>query len=512
MRHKWIALAVAVALTLPLAGTQASEKKEIRVGFTLDALTLDPANHRNRETQTILRNMYDGLMTRNAWMDVVPELVESWTQPDDLTYELKLRQGVKFHSGDEMTADDVKFTFERLTVEGAMDGQTSPRKSLLGPLERIEVLDRYSVRFVLSDPWPMLPAMLPFQEVVSKSFVEKVGTDGMATQVNGTGPFKLVEWRKGDSIIMERFDDYYGGAAEIPPEGKACVDRVIFKVIPENASRVAALLAGDVDIINELPVHNIKQVDENHDTEMWKINGTRTFFVALNTHRPPFDDLRVRQAANHALDKDLIIEKVLLDNAVPLNGVLSPDAFGFNPDLPAYEYDPEKARRLLAEAGHPDGIDVTLDVEGAFKEIAEAVGSLLTKSGIRTKVVVGESSQLRSKWRTSEDKEGDMWFTSWGNGSLDPVGIFVPTLRSEGRGNSAGYTNPEVDRLLDAASSETDDDERAGLYREAQVIVSREAPWVFLWLPQDIYGVSTRVTQWHPSSDSRINLHDACVE
>jgi peptide/nickel transport system substrate-binding protein len=505
------ALAV-TALTISVALPAHLQASELRVGFTLDALTLDPANHRKRETETIIRNIYDGLLTRDAKMKVVPELAETWAQVDPQTYDFKIRSGVTFHDGSPMTADDIVFTFERLTKDGAMGGQTSPRKDLVGPIKSIAKVDDRTVRFTLSEPWPILPAMLPVQEVVSKSFTEKVGPQGLATQTNGTGPFRLVEWRKGDSIILQRHDAYYGGAADIAPVGKACVERVIFRIIPENASRVAALLAGEVDIINELPPYDMKRVEANSSTKVMKVNGTRTFFVALNNAKKPFDDPRVRRAANMAINKALIIDKVLLGTAVPLNGVMSPDAFGYNPDLPAYPFDAAGAKKLVAEAGYPDGLDVTIDTEGAFKEVAEAVASMLTKAGIRTKVNVGEGSTLRAKWASKGEKSGDMYFTSWGNGSLDPADIFVPTLRSGDRGNSAFYSNKEVDALLDAANVELDQTKRADLYKKAQTIVNKDAPWIFLWLPQDIYGVSKRVSGWEPSADSRINLHDACVK
>ncbi|QPC42400.1 ABC transporter substrate-binding protein [Kaustia mangrovi] len=505
-----LALATAMAIAAPAALTQASE---IRVGFTNDADTLDPANHRKRETETILRNMYDGILTRDGDMTVVPELAESFRQVSPTVYEFTLRKGVTFHDGSELTAEDVKFTLDRITVEGAMDGRTSPRKSLLGPVEEIEIVDDRTIRIHLGEPWPILPAMLPFQEVVSKAFVEKVGTDGLATQVNGTGPFRLVDWRRGDSVIMERFDGYYGGADDIAPVGKACVDRVIFKVIPENASRVAALLAGDVDIINDLPAHSVAQVKNNPGTDVVTANGTRSFFVALNTQGDIFDDPKVRQAAMHAIDKDLIIDRILAGNAVAIEGILSPDAFGHNRELTVYDYDPELARAMLAEAGYPDGVDLQLDTEGAYKDVAEAVASLLTKAGFRTTVVVGEGSQLSSKWRTrGGEKTGDMYFTSWGNGSLDPYGIFVPTHRTNDRGNSAGYSNPALDEILDEAGVEADTEKRAALYRKAEAIVNEDLPYLYLWVPQDIYGVSRRLKGWKPSPDSRINLHDACVD
>lgn len=504
---------LAVSVLALGAGLTPAAAVDLRIGFSVDADTLDPANHRNRPTETIIRNMFDGLLTRDSQMKVVPEIAESIVQVSPTEYDFKIRSGVKFHDGTEMTAEDVKFTLDRVVQEGGMgDGQTSPRQGLMGPVEKVDVVDGNTVRITLTEPWPILPAMLPNQQIVSKAFVEKVGTEGMATQVNGTGPFKLAEWRKGDAIIMERFDDYYGGSPEIPPVGPACVDRAIFKVIPETASRVAALLAGDVEIITDVPPFSVAQIKANDGTDVMTVNGTRSFFVAMNTQGEIFDDPKVRQAAAHALDKDLIIDKILGGNAQRIEGILSPDAFGAS-ELPAYEHDVEKAKQMLAEAGYPDGIDVTLDVEGAFKDDAEAVASLLAKAGIRAKVAVGESAQLSEKWRTAgKPKSGDLYFSSWGNGSLDPFDIFTPTHRTDDRGNSAGYSNPEVDRLLDEAAVEMDSDKRAALYREAELIINADAPYLYLWVPQEIYGVSKRLSGWTPSADSRINLHDACVD
>lgn len=498
---------VAAPAYVPVAASAA----DLIVGFTLDADTLDPANHRKRETETIIRNMYDGLVTRDANMLVVPEIAESITQVSPTEYDFKLRSGVKFHDGSTMTAEDVKFTLDRITVDGAMGGQTSPRKGLMGPVASVDVTAPDTVRITLSEPWPILPAMLPNQQIVSKAFVEKVGDEGFATQVNGTGPFKLAEWRKGDAVILERFDDYYGGATDIAPVGPACVERVIFKVIPESASRVAALLSGEVHIINELPAFSIGQVESNEGTQVMTVNGTRSFFIAMNMEGEYFDDVKVRQAAAMAIDKQLIIDKILDGNAAPIDGILSPDAFGSS-ELPKMGYDPEQAKALLAEAGFPDGIEVTMDTEGAFKDTAEAIASMLTNAGIRTTVAVGEGAQLSDKWRTKgAPKTGDMYFTSWGNGSLDPFDIFTPTHRTNDRGNSAGYANSALDAILDAAAVELDVEKRRAMYRDAEMMINADQPYVYLWVPKDIYGVSKRVTGWQPSADSRINLHDACL-
>ena len=509
MKNRLFLLMAAVAVSVPVI----AQSSELRVGYTNDALTLDPHNHRNRTTQTIIRNMYDGLVTRDPNMKVVPQLAEYLKVINPTTYEVKLQVGAKFHDGSPITAEDVKFTFERLTKDGVVGGKTSPRKSLVGPVVGIDVIDSRTAQIKLKTPWPQFPAFLTLHEIVSKKFTEAQGNDGLGTKVMGSGPFKLAAWRKGDSVIMERFDDYYGGSPALKPHAKACSERVIFKIIPENASRVAALLSGDVDLINDLPAHSVNQVKANPNTDVVSANGTRSYFIAMNAETGPFKDKRVRQAVSHALDKQLIIDRIMGGNGEQIDGLLSPDAFGKNTNLPRLGYDPAKAKSLLAAAGHSDGIDVVLDVKGSLKEIAEAIASLLTKSGIRTKVQVGEVGQLRKKWRTKgKPKTGDMWITSWGNGTLDPVGIFVPTHRTNDRGNSAGYANAEFDAILDAAGTETDATKRAAMYSKAEAIAANDAPYVYLWVTKDLYGVSKRLSGFRPSSDGRINLHDACVK
>lgn len=506
MRSRFVM--AALAAVLPVTDLAA---KDLRVGYSADIVTLDPANHRSRVTEGVIHNMYDAVLTRTVDMKVVPELAESLRQLDATTYEMRLRPGIRFHDGSELTAEDVKFTFDRLTKDGAMEGKTSPRKSLVGPLAETTVLDPLTVRFALSAPWPVFPAYLPFNQVVSKAYVEKVGSDGMATRPMGNGPFRFVEWRKGDSVIMERFPDYYGGATDIPPVGPARIDRVIFKIIPEPASRVAALLAGEVDLIDELPHHAIRQVEANARTKVLKSNGTRSFFVDFNTTRPPFDNVKVRQAANHAVDRQLVIDKILNGLAVPLTTLISPDSFGYNPGLAPWSYDPGKAKALLAEAGYPNGVDVTLDVDNPFKEQAEAVAAMLGQAGIRTKVQLWERTALFDLWKDPSKHDRTMLFRSWGDGALDPVGIFVPVLKTRDRGNFSGYSNAEVDRLLTMADTEPDQAKRSEYYQKAQAIIREEAPLLFLWLPQDVYGASRRLVDWQPSPRGIVKLHRAAL-
>jgi peptide/nickel transport system substrate-binding protein len=504
------ASAAAVALARPQSARAQARTREIRVGMSQDVLTLDPTNHRNLFTERVLRNIYDGLLTRDAGMRVQPEIAESFRQIDPLTYEFRIRNGIKFHSGAELTAADVVYTFDRVSKDGGMAGQTSPRKSLLGPLKETVAIDANTVRMVLSEPWPILPAMIPFQNVVNRRHIERVGQEGFQTQPDGAGPFKLAEWRRGEAVILERFAEYYGGAPDIPPAGPARIDRAVFRVIPENASRIAALLTGEVDVITELPPSQLAQVAASTTARMAKVRGTRTFFIAMNLAKPPFNDVRVRRALNHAVDKALIINRVMNGSATPLRGVMSPDSWTFNADLPEYAYDLQLARRLLAEAGVAQGTEMVIDAIGAQREEAEAVASLMSRTGLRVRVQVWEGAVATPMWTNAERRrERDMYFFSWGNASLDPSDIMVPTLRTGARGNAAGYSNPEVDRLLDAAETETDQSKRREMYLRAQRIVTDDAPWVFLYLPEDIYGVSRRIDGWQPQPDGRINLHRA---
>ena len=507
MRRRLLISALPAAALATGAAAQ-NRAREVRVGLTQDALTLDPANHRNRDTERIIRNIYDGLLTRDAEMRVLPEIAESWQQVDALNYEFRLRPNIRFHSGAAMTADDVAFTFQRMTVENAMGGQTSPRKGLLGPLQKTAVVDERTVRMTLSEPWPILAAMMPFQVVVNRRHVEKVGQEAFQTQPDGCGPFKLAEWRRGEAVILERFAEYYGGAPDIPPAGPAQVDRILFRSVPENSARVGALLAGEIDIAAELPPSAMKQVDGSSGAAVAKVRGTRTFFVALNLSKAPFSDKRVRRALNHALDKQAIISRVLDDTAVPLRGVMSPDAFAFNDQLPEYKHDPELAKKLLAEAGVAPGTELVLDTTAATRQEAEAVAALVSRTGLKVRAQVWDGAVITPMWQNPERrKERDMYLFSWGNGSLDPSDIMVPTLRSGGRGNASGFSNAEVDKLLDAAETEVDQAKRREMYLKAQAIVTEETPWIFLWLPQDIYGVSKRIAGWRPQPDARINLH-----
>lgn len=328
-------------------------KETIVVGMNVNAfVSLDPAMFRDRESETVARNMFDGLVTRTRASAVVPELAESWKQESETTYLFVLRKGPKFHNGDPVTADDVVFTFERVLTENAIGGKSSPRKGLLGPLDRVEKVADDQVRFHLSKPFPVfLQALVHFQ-IVPKKYIESVGDAAFAEKPVGAGPFKFVSGKLDAEVVMERFDDYYGGAPDLPPVGPAKVKTVVFRVMPEPSTRVAALLAGEVSIIQAIPTDLVNQLSNTPTVKVATADGTRSYQIELNTAKAPFDDARVRQALNYGVNWEDILKNIYGSYGSRLATCFLPSGFGYDPAAAAFPYDPEKAKALLREAGY----------------------------------------------------------------------------------------------------------------------------------------------------------------
>ena len=502
----------------------------IVIAMAAAPVTLDPADHRSRESETVIRNMFDGLVTRDTRSGVHMQLAESMEWADDLTLDIILRQGVKFHNGTEMTADDVVFTFERIINENQIDYpevHSSPRKGLIAPLAGIEKTSDYSVRMIFSEPYPVAIQMLVHQQIVPKAYIEEVGTQGFVEHPIGTGPFKFVSASDGlEEVIMERFDDYYGGSPDMTPVGPACVDKVIFRVIPEASTRVAALLAQEVQIIETVPSDLVNRLSGDNDVAVKTAPGTQPKWIELNVNQPPFDDVRVRQAMNYALDKTLIIQEIYGGRAVALPGALSPYNNFVNKSLQPYPYDLAKAQQLLAEAGwtdtNDDGIvdkngqalSFTIDTLEEHRNLAEGVANLLNDAGIDASVRFWEFSVIKPMLIGGERQA---YLDDWGDSAFDPVGHFEAKWHgyvegaSYGRGNFSGFNNELVNELIKLGETTVDTAERQSIYDEAQQIIYDEAPAVFLILPEEIQASLMTVLNWEPASDGRLNMHDVCL-
>jgi peptide/nickel transport system substrate-binding protein len=522
-------------LTSATTSTLVGEEHTIVVGLSHSPTSdnggpLDPADHRNRYSETVIRNMFDGLVTRDTRSVVRLELAEEIHWLDDQTLKFRLRQNVLFHDGVEMTADDVVFTFNRIIEENAIEypePHSSPRRVLISPLESIEKIDDYTVVMYFSGPWPPALQMLVHQQIVPKHYLEEVGTQGFIDHPIGTGPFKFVSADPDmQEIVLERFDDYYGGAPGLPPVGPACVSRVIFRVIPDALTRVAALKVGEVDIIQGVPLDKVGMLTEDPDIQVLMAPGTQPKWMEMNVNQPPFDDVRVRQALNYAMDKQYIIDEIYDGRALALPGPLSPLNNYVNSDLESYPYDIERALDLLSEAGWVDtdgngildkdgqSFSFVVDTVADWHLLAEEVAGQLGAIGIDADVRIWDLNIIRAQMLAGERMA---FLEDWGDSAFDPVGHFEAKWHGYlegqlyGRGNFSGYNNPRVNELVQMGEVMADPTVRQSIYNEAQEIVYEEAPAVFLILPDEIEAASVRILNWQPASDGRINLHDVCV-
>lgn len=477
------------------------EEKSVIVGISASVETLDPANYRDRTTESVLRNIFDGLVTPGEDGETEPLIAESWENPSPTEWIFKIKEGVKFHDGSDLTVEDVVFTFERVLHEGAMGGETSPRQGLLGPLEKVEAVDDTHVKFTFEDPWPIFLKMLPHQQIVPKAYLEEVGDEEFRQKPIGAGAFKFVEGNLDDRIILEKFEDYHNGAPDI--------DYLVFDVIPETSSRVSALQTGEVHRINALSPTLAKELMDDDRIEVKDVNSTRAYMAEMNTSIEPFNDPKVRQAMNYAVDMDNIIESIFGDYAIRLPGPMLIDSFAHHDELEFYEYNPEKAKELLKEAGYEDGFSLIIDTEEKNKEVAEAIAANLREIGIDASARVWDLAVLRDMLL---DGERQMYVGDWGNSTLDPYDFLNPKLKTGDRGNYSLYSNPRVDELLELGDVEQDEAKREEYYKEIQEIIYEDAPWIFGYTVKEIEAGQVGLKNWAPSPDGMLYMSKVTLE
>jgi peptide/nickel transport system substrate-binding protein len=331
--------------------------------------------------------------------------------------------------------------------------------------------------------------------------------DGYITEPVGTGPYMFDEWVRDSHLSVVANPNYW--------IGKPNIDRVVFRVIGDESARVSALRAGEIDIATMVPVHEIPALEAAPNIDVLSVLGTRSYFLEMNVNKPPFNDVRVRQAMNYAVDIDTLIEVLYEGRATRIPFVLSPQAFAYHDGLQFFEYNPEKAMQLLAEAGYPNGFEFELDVVDTHRSRAEIYQAMLSVVGINAKIRTWPTvSAMRDAWMQGKNKpveeQRDALLTDWGNASLDPFDIVIPKFHSDasglGRSNYSGYSNPEVDRLLESTLTSSSDEERRAAFLKAQEIIHADVPMVFEFVAHEIYGVRNRVKNFEPSPDGRLHL------
>jgi peptide/nickel transport system substrate-binding protein len=484
------------------------------VALGVDPTTLDPMNHSEVSATILANNLFDGLLERDADFNLVPLLAESYRSVNQTTWEFKLRRDIRFQNGEPFDADSVKFSLERL-----IDPKLKLRgASAFTPLSHVEIVDPFTVRVHSKAGWPLLPSVVTIGQAAMLPPRYYRDKDMPSLQKNpvGSGPFKLVRWVKDDYIELEANEKYWRGAPRI--------QRLIFKPIPDDAVRVAALQNGEVDIAVNIPPHLADIIAHHPKLFLSTAPSTRTIQLLYYTHQydaqhrlqgpyaGPTADSRVRLAMNYALDIDQIIRTVLDGKGVRLALMLTPKHVGFEPKFKPITQDLARTRQLLSEAGFPNGLDIVLNSsQGRFlrdREVAEAITGQLSKAGIRTTLRIHEGvSWLNNVLYVH--KAGPVYLLGWGSGgTYDAEGVYDPLFRS-GK-ILTNYYNADLDALNDEAKQSMDPTRRLELFHRINRIVIDDAAAMPLYQQIDLYGVNRRLV-WRARGDERIKGYDMAI-
>ena len=476
----------------------AQPQGELRVAIPWTPENLDPTMNLSSIRAMVGVTMFDSLVGRDADNRIVPQLAESWRLVDDTTWQLKLRRSVVFHDGEPFNAEAVRFTFQRVLDPE----QKSPNRANMAEIARVDVIDDYTVNLVTRQPYaPLINRLLDFPIVPPRYAAEK-GNQGMALRPVGTGPYRFVELVKDDRLVVEAFDRHWRGAPRIR--------RVVYKPIPEPFTRAAALRNNEVDLITTIPPNLARELEGVGGIRAQRVPSSWIIYLGLNAFKKPLSDVRVRQALNYATDVDAIVKNVLEGNGRRLEGPLTPQMFGYDASVKGYPHDPARARKLLAEAGYPDGLEITLESPaGRYqgdKEIAEALGGQWQKAGFRPRVQVAEWGAYFKRYLGKQFQNA--YLLGLG-GPMQDADELYNLVSSKGRG--LYYKNERVDALFDLGRGTMDMAKRRHVYRDLARAMVEDATWVFLLQQVDIYASRDRLT-WTPRPDQWMPLHDASIK
>jgi len=487
IKHRWFAAAAAIAM---LASTPALAENVFRWTSQGDALTLDPMSQNEGPTIAMNGMIYEALVTRDAQLKLQPELAVSWeSAPDGWTF--KLREGVKYHDGADFTAEDVAFSIARAQMP------SSDYKEQVKSIVSVKIIDDHTVKLMTDGPNPILPNQLTSLYIMDKGWSEtnnvaapqdfKAKEETFAVRnTNGTGPFKLVSRAPDELTVLARNADWWGDK-EFPGN----VDRIEYRPIGNAATRVAALLSGEVDFLLDPPLQDIKRIEAAEGLGVVTTPQNRSIFFGMDQGvaelrtsdvkgKNPFADVRVREAFNLAIDKEAIKRVVMDGLSFPTGMITPPFVLGNTPELDKpYGYDMAKAKALLAEAGYPDGFTVRLDCPNNRyindEKICQAAVAMLAKIGVKVNLEAIPKAQHFPK---IQNRTSDFYMLGWGVPTLDSHYVFSYLLAKGGSWNATGYDNARVNEITEAIATETDLDKRTMLIDEAWHIVREDRTYV----------------------------------
>jgi peptide/nickel transport system substrate-binding protein len=490
-----LALAGAACLAAPAPAAAQKSGGTLTIVRPTDPVSLDPQLETTAPGAWVYFNMLEPLLTMDDKMQIRPALATSYEVLSPTKVRFKLRPGVKFHDGTPFNAAAVKFTFDR-----ALRGTPPARwASLAGSLSGAEVVDDLTVDVTTREPYgPILRTLAMYcTGIVSPTAVQKMGENFSRAPV-GTGPFRFVEWKTNTHVILERNPNYWGD--------KALLDRVIFKVVPEEGARMIALQTGDADMVLIPAPAQLPTLKRDPKFTVHEVVGGRVVFAGMNASTPPLDDVRVRTALLHAVDRKAILENILEGSAIPARGVLAPSVFGFK-DMQLdqlYPFDRAKAKALLAQAGWtpgPDGVLTKggqrlslswLAARGRYPkdgEITEAIQAMFKEVGVEAKVQFLEWATVFTQFRAASFTHQMFtlgWVTSNADADYSLYALFHSKQTPPAGWNTSRYANARVDALVEQARRSMNQTEREKLYGEAQDILAKEMVWIPVYNTKEI--------------------------
>mgnify|MGYP000639358906 CR=1 FL=1 len=503
--------ASAAAGTLAFSAPAAA--RTVTVAVSASFTSLDPYDAPDILTRLASKSFYEGLFTFNSKMEPVPELAEGYeTSPDAKVWTVTLKKGVKFHDGSEFTADAVKANFDRLLNP---DNKLS-RYNVYKFIEKVEVLDPYKVRFTLQAPLATFVrrlAMTNPQMICPSLLKDAHGLEGKkvtAFNACGTGPYTLVSFNPAEELVVKKNPNYRDPS--LPK-----LDGIVWKPVVENSTRAAMLHTGEAQFVFPMPNEQIAQFKGDPKFRIEEVPSIMQRYLSINTTVKPFDDVRVRQAINYAINKEALCKVAFAGYAVP-SATIYPAEIPGALKLGPWPYDPKKARELLKEAGYPNGFKTTL--WSAFNNTTavktmQFVQQQLAQVGIKAEARALEAGQRVQVYGNKDPKKAPnrLYIIGWSNSTVDPDWGMRPALYSKNQppvlNNEAYYQNPKVDALLDQALADTDPAKRAAEYKELQEMVWQDAPWAFLVFEDVTSAANKHLKNFNTLADGSFEFYSA---
>ena len=463
------------------------ESRTLMIAMNADIITTDPQILNSGSTTAVLQNVYSNLVKQDDSGELENDLAVSYELlEDNLTWEFKLREDAVFHDGTPVTAADVEYSINRV-----INDETGADYTNFTPLQEAKMIDDYTVQIISKEPYPIMLNLLAKggASILPKDYIEEVGLDGFVANPIGSGPYKLTEYVKDDHVTLVPFADYYG---EQNPDW----DEVIFRVIPESSTRVGELIAGNVDIVNMVIPAEWDRVNNNEGTTIINGPSTRIYQLALKVDNGPTQDLRVRQAIDYAIDDRAIVDQILKGAGRPMLTRIPEGIPGCNTELvDKCNYDPEKAKELLADAGYPDGFEMEIIAPtGRYlmdAEICQAITAMLSQVGIKVDLQLLESSAYSNVFTAHSAEDGFM--TCFGLGFFDASYGMIGYIGRNTEGES-NYANEEYNRMFEEADSNMNLEEREAQFKELQQIIADDVPYAIICQIDNSYGVKEGIT------------------